>query len=486
MTFEKIVNWILAGIVIGLPTYALLSTSLGTMSRLNALMLCAPLGVMVSILSRFHLSLLLFFCAFAVAVPIIGERPIPVFVMVQFLVFAGYVIRSAMGKSLSSRGCNRVIDFAMLATSIAIVSWIAIGRPRMGSLGAETGGAWEAMMASSGVAAYWGTRSLKNQPYSSRNLVLVTLFGSVAGLIWNGVSAKIDGGSSFDVIAAWFFSSGWWFYALVLGMATKVWHHPKRAFSAWPSYLVSLLLVLHSLMSGFRSRIVFAPIMVGVAFWCGKFRKSMLLFIVVFVSFVITLANTNVGTELPWQVRRVLSPLRMESNVSDLWAETTFGEFGIQSPWRVSLWEIAWPKIREKPVLGNGFAIVDFNSAFTENLQQAGMQGVAMAGQFHCMPVNLMYFLGIPIACLFCLAWIILFIRLFYLAFETKGWSGAFVVSLLVFLIAETGQALTTGLGVDFAKICIVMGVYQAIAPGLSASSLVAQASRLNKEKSAQ
>jgi hypothetical protein len=477
--FEMILRWVLAGIVVGLPAYGVLFGSLGAMDKFEAMIWCTPVVAVLAVLTKHHLRLLLFCSAFAVSIPLVGYRPIPMPVLALFLIFAGYVARLAIVKTSSVRGVDRYIDTVMFITSIAVVSWIAIARPSMASFGSEIGGAWETMMALAGIVGYWGTRSLRNQSHNWRNLALVTLFGSIAGLIWKVVSIKLDDGTPAKIIIGCFFASGWWFYSIALGIAVKIWRSQNWRFSVWPVYLIAVLLIMHSFMSGYRSRILFAPLMIGAAFWCGKLRKSMLLFILAFLCLAVFLANSDIGLKLPGEARRVLSPIRMNSNVSDTWTagELELGEFGAGSPWRMAVWQNAWSKIRERPLVGNGFAFsgadLYADMVYASSSNEAITRGVETSGQFHSVPINLMYYLGIPVALLFCLAWLLVFKRLISLATESQGWLGAFVIGLLGYLIAATGQALTTGGGIDFMAVCMVMGIYQAIAPSVSESPSV-------------
>jgi hypothetical protein len=473
MTLERIMIWVLAAIVVGLPTYGVLYSSLGAMRRLDALLLCSPLVGFLALLPNVHLPVLLFCNAFPVPIPrILGNREVPISVVVPFLMFAGYLARTAIMKSHSVRVLtkDKPIDAAMFITSLAVVLWIVIDRPSMASMGAETGGAWEAMMALSGVCAYWGARSLRNRSRSWRKLVLVTLGGAALGLVWTAVDSALQGRAFADFLSGCFFSTGWWFYGMALGVTVKVWYSPSRRFGAWPAYITAMLTIVNSLMSGYRSRILFGPLMTGAAFWCGRLRKSMMFFVLSFLGIAILLANTEVGGKLPDRARRVLSPVRIASERSILRAHHGAGEWGPSSPWRMALWKTAWSKIRERPLLGYGYAfsgaLLYADTASAASVQDAIVSGLVKAGQFHTVPLNLTYYLGMPVACVFCFAWLLTFRRLLSLSSTRSGWYGALATGLLTYLIAVTGQALTTGTGIEFIAVCTVMGVYQAISPG--------------------
>ena len=90
------------------------------------------------------------------------------------------------------------------------------------------------------------------------------------------------------------------------------------------------------------------------------------------------------------------------------------------------------------------------------------MRGVATAGQFHNLALNVMYFNGIPAGLLFCYVWILSFIHLVQLASRHDGWKGTLFVGMLVYAVSETGQALMNGGGEDFLATCIWIGLVQA------------------------
>jgi len=472
MTWDKIANYLLGLVVVGIPTYAVLYAGLGMLGRVQAVLLAVPIiSAVVAIMTGIHLYLVMMCNVFPVNLPkVLVSRDIPVTVVIPFLVFAGYLMRSIMTKTFFVKGTNKLIDRLMLATSIAVVAWVVVDRPSMASIGAETGGAWEAGLALSGVVAYWGVRSLRGRNYNWKRLMILTLCVSVAGLAITAAASRLRGASLLDMLSITFFSAGWWFYSLLLGVTVKVLYKPSRPFSFFPAFFVACLLFGHSLMSGFRSRILFGPLMIGSTFWSGKLNRSFLFFVILLVGVSVFIANSErLESRLPDRARRVLSPLKIGSQVPTVWIENDLGEMGIHSPWRISIWQEAWSKIREKPILGNGFAFsgatLRDDTTFASTLQEAVFIGVITAGQFHSVPINLMYYLGIPVAFCFCLAWYFLFRKLFSLAILSSGWYGALVVSLLSYLIAATGQALTTGLGIDFVAVCMVMGIYQAIAP---------------------
>ena len=121
-------------------------------------------------------------------------------------------------------------------------------------------------------------------------------------------------------------------------------------------------------------------------------------------------------------------------------------------------------KIREKPIAGHGYAFntdaffADLSSARYSDLALRGVQG---AGQFHNLPLNLMYFWGVPTAIIFCLGWLMVLTHLLIWAGQAEGWYGAFVVAVIVYATAATGQALMNAGGADFLAICTILGIYQ-------------------------
>ena len=113
---------------------------------------------------------------------------------------------------------------------------------------------------------------------------------------------------------------------------------------------------------------------------------------------------------------------------------------------------------------GFGFASQEFRAdvGMASSRTEAGFRGVAAAGQFHSVPLNLMYYLGIPVASLFCIGWSLSLFTLFKRTQAGQDWSGTFLVGMLVLAAALTGQCLVNGSGVTLIPLCMVMGFLRA------------------------
>jgi hypothetical protein len=461
MFLQRLKALLLGLLFIGLPTYKLLQGMLGARSRLETAMWLMPFtGLLLLINYRIHFHLLLLSMLIPVTLPrIMISRALSLFAIIPLILWAGAILRMFL-QIPAPASTNRKLDLFMTLGTIITVMWLAISPPGSGSFGTERGGAWEAVFAVAGLAAYWGLRSLRGLAFNWKRLSLLSVTGAIAGIGYMTVVQIMNRASLGLVVASWFFQSGWWLYGILLGIIIKIRQRKDRMFTSIPLYVLSALLLSNALTSGFRSRIIFGPFMVGVAFWAGGMRKRMFFTALFFLIVCAFIANSQYYNDLPRTIRRVVSVVRAEEDQKDIGV----GEMGRKSPWRAQLWRSAQTKIKEKPVTGHGYAFntdaffADLSSARYSDLALRGVQG---AGQFHNLPLNLMYFWGIPAAIIFCIGWLMVLTHLLKWAGQAEGWYGAFVVAIIVYATASTGQALMNAGGQDFLAICTIMGIYQ-------------------------
>lgn len=465
---QRALNVLLAMAVVLPPFLALQRGLLGASSKLQTVLWCAPAIVLLLVVYyRLHLYLLLlgFVIPFTIP-PFLGHRPIPLNMVFPLLVLAGGIARLCLGFNPAPR-TDRRINLSLILLTVISLGWIAMDRPGMASMGAGVGGAWEAMLAVAGLSAYWGCISLRGLNPNWERLVKTVWTTCTLVLIFVTIENIVKRLPLADIVSNWFWPTGWWFYGLALGYTLKVWRGKSTVLPLLPAYSLAAIIMANGLLSGFRSRILFAPLMVGAAFWVSGFRKQTLLAIITFSMICLGIANTTTLYErFPARAQRVLSVVRIETRTSHAVTIYGHGETGPKSLWRKELWSRAWRMIREKPWLGHGYAfsssllLADLASAI--DLYEAQMRGVAAAGQFHNLPLNVMYFNGIPAGLLFCYVWILSFTHLVQLASRHDGWKGTLFVGMLVYAVSQTGQALMNGGGEDFLATCIWIGLVQA------------------------
>ncbi|OGV59921.1 MAG: hypothetical protein A2498_03545 [Lentisphaerae bacterium RIFOXYC12_FULL_60_16] len=464
---QRALNVLLAMAVVLPPFLALQRGMLGASSKLQTVLWCSPaLVLLLVVYYRLHPYLLFlgFVIPFTIP-PFLGHRPIPLNMVFPLLVLAGGIARLCLGINPAPR-TDRRVNLPMILISVLSLGWIAMDRPGMASMGAGMGGAWEAMLAVAGLSAYWGCLSLRGiTPHWGRLVKTIWVVSTIV-LIVVSIENIVKQLPLADIVSNWFWPTGWWFYGLALGYALKIWRKESRVLPLLPAYLLAAIIMINGLLSGFRSRILFAPLMAGSAFWVSGFRKQTILAIVAFSLLCLGVANTNLYERFPARAQRVLSVVRIETRTTRAVTIYGHGETGPKSLWRKELWSRAMRMIQEKPWLGHGYAfsssllLADLASA--TDLYEARMRGVATAGQFHNLALNVMYFNGIPAGLLFCYVWILSFIHLVQLASRHDGWKGTLFVGMLVYAVSETGQALMNGGGEDFLATCIWIGLVQA------------------------
>jgi|GEM_PF-2166800 len=468
MTLQRALVVLLA-LVFMMPTvYFLLRALLGVTGRfVAAVWVAPPVAILLIVNYRIHLYILLlgFILPFTLP-PVLGHRPISFSTLIPFIVFASAIARLCLGHR-SRTETDRRVDLPMLLISGLITCWLIADRPGMASMGAETGGAWEAVLAIAAIAAYWGARALRDQTHNWRRLFLVLSWGCSLSLLMVTVENIVKHVPASDAVSNLFWPTGWWFYGLLLGYTIKILRENRTIVRDVPMLSTMGFIMFNAIMSGYRSRILFAPFMIGAALWAGGLRRRMVMAVLIFAVGCLILANTNTFERVPARARRVLSVVRIDTQTRLSISMYGHGEMGWKSQWRMELWKRGWRAVLDKPFAGHGYAfdssmlLADLASASTAI--EASMRGVAAAGQFHNLPLNLMFFCGIPVTLLFCLAWARCLLRLVRMATAATGWKGAFLTAMLVYVVPETGQALMNGGGDSFLAACAWMGVVQAI-----------------------
>jgi hypothetical protein len=188
----------------------------------------------------------------------------------------------------------------------------------------------------------------------------------------------------------------------------------------------------------------------------------MLLGVLLFLVVCSVLANSDGYYSITPRGRRVLSVLRVQPTA---FSDSDLGELGRSSPWRKSVWQTGWTKVKEKPWLGHGYRIssselADITSAISQ--YTATQRGIIAAGQFHNLVLNQMYFWGIPASLVFTMAWLTSVMLLLKQSCRAKGSFGVFCVGLMVLFVGVSGQLIINGTGENFLTLCILMGCVQA------------------------
>ena len=104
--------------------------------------------------------------------------------------------------------------------------------------------------------------------------------------------------------------------------------------------------------------------------------------------------------------------------------------------------------------------LADITSAL--GYHDAIQRGIMVAGQFHNLVLNQMYFWGIPASLIFAIGWLASVVILFKQTCRATGSFGALCVGFMVLFIGVSGQLIVNGTGDNFLTLCILMGCVQA------------------------
>ncbi len=290
----RLFNFVLATCIVLIPTISLLRGLIGVDKLLNSVLVTTGIvGVTLVLTYKVHLTLIAAVLALSASIPtFITARPMPLAVPMAFVLCGGGIARMLMGRKTISP-TNRVMDIAVGIGATLTVAWILVSPPGIASAGSEVGGAWEAVYAVAGICAYWGIRSLRDIDAPWSGMVGTGLVMAPIGFFLTILFAILGGNDYFYGIAKCFFEHGWLFYGLIFGWLIKL-RRDQYHRVIFPQMLVlCMILTIHAVISGTRSRIAYAPAMIGSCLWIAKMHVRMLLGVLLFLVVCSVLANSD-------------------------------------------------------------------------------------------------------------------------------------------------------------------------------------------------
>lgn len=368
-------------------------------------------------------------------------------------------------------------DRLMLVIAAVVLVRILYDRPGSAQMG-ESGGLAEAFYIGLGVVSYFMMlRLVTISEWRAGQTFWTMMVLVIIGTIIEEVRLGLE--EDWETAARCLFGLQMWFLLSML-LAWSL-ARARRVAQAGPQFLPYVLMAITlvlSVLTPFRSRPVFAvAIIMTVTYVYGRMRRFA---VIVGVGLgVAALAWSLSGSErVPFMIARSVSTIMPASDRTVLEYVNRYNastEFGWESDFRAELNRMAWERIRERPLMGKGFAFTRDElvmQSYATTALGTLIRQLAISGVYHNAILELAVSCGLPLAALFVIAYLSFLIR-FLLAVPTMRDPGMQLVgaSLIGFFAAESGQMLMNGGGRDFYFICLLMGAMRGLTIVAAATS---------------
>ncbi len=361
-------------------------------------------------------------------------------------------------------------DRLMAVVAVVILVRILYDHPGSARMG-ESGGLAEAFYIGLGVLCYFMMARLTGMGgWAVRSTFRLMLAMLTLVALAQGVIAGREYGWAVAVRSA-FGLQLWFLCAMVLswalGRANR--SDPTRGPQILP-YLVILGTMILSVVSPFRSRPVFAVgIVMAVAYVHGRLRRLGTV-VLAGLGLVVLLWFIAGSDSVPFVVSRSLSTIMPVSETRAAEFSNEFkssAEFGWGSDFRAALNQMAWARIRERPLAGAGFTFTReelIMQSYASGAQETLLAQLALSGIYHNVVLELAVFCGLPLAALFVIAYLISLVKFIRFAPGISDPDFRMIAAaLLGFFVAESGQMLMNGGGRDFYHICMLLGAMRGL-----------------------
>lgn len=483
---KKIENILLAAAFVAIVLY-LVVQMLGGINFLSALKIGMALSpFLLALFAAYNsawlgLAIGLLPLTYTIPLPLVSRFPGGL--LFGLLLFGFIVAQSAIHKNRSNSVSDTSYTFMIWAGLLVFVR-ILVDRPGSARLG-DTGGIGEAVMSLSAFAAYWAVVRLTLEDENPMK-TLRTVFVLACILTVYHIFLIAPRGS--EALFLLFHRSAWLLSALVFAWVLSV-REKGRMTAAYPLlYVGSMGAILSaSVLSAHRSRPLFAvALILAIAF---AYRKARVTLVVLLTMSILGIGSMFVffPSGVPGRIKRSLSTVVAitQSDFKTYAHQYAISdEVGWQSEFRSVMWNLAAKRIKQHPVLGNGFTfylddIIDELYSMTLMGRFQGLGALAMAGGYHNSVLALAVYCGIPVAFLFSFALLSTIYRFFrFLRTSADPDQRLFGASLMGFLMASSGQMLMNGGPFDM----YVVSVLTAVMTGVLVKETMRKAAKAPEE----
>ncbi len=458
-----------AGLLVIYMLKLLVSGSLSMANLLQLMLVAAPIVLMAIIMTApYWLGLIfgLLTIGFALPLPILSRLPLGIvsFVLIGIVAVGRMaIIRPLPGlyKGIAAR--------LMIVTALIVIGRYVYDRPGSIWIG-ERGGGREALIFVVGTVAFFIMAYVASSRVDMRKnlsfLVVILILCQVARMFvygWNGVIALL--GNMFSR-PAWFLAS-----LFLAGVIVKT--KQLKGSIAGPLLFplaVGIILVL-GVVTPHRSRPIFAVTIVLVVSYLFGYHRRALKWLAGAVAAGLLLIFVVGAGILPITVERSLSivlPVTEEDLLRKGVPEGMAVEAGWRSNFRQELYRVGFRRIRQHPIVGNGFSFTReelfFASLGYGSLLEESAEIFGISGNYHNSPLELGVFCGLPAALAFLGCLSVLWVR--FLRFVRKmevSLEKIFLAGIAAYLTVDIGQMLINGGAFDFFSVSVLLGAAQGL-----------------------
>lgn len=464
-------KWILAGLFVFLCILSLKTLfqyRLGAYGMLMTLATISPIILVLFIAGFKHWAGIVLGClAFEYTIPL---------PLLQRLYFAPLFAVTIGGlyllKEIMQTKTPRVADspdaaLLLVGAGICLARFL-VDRPGSAMLGAQYGGAGEAVMFLFGFAGYFLVCEIVRGPWN-----ISANFRNMSGLIVIAASISIAVGfARFNQYAflAIFQQPVWFLSALLLSVLLDGNNRPagdagrqKKAPQLY--WATAAIVMLLAVMTPHRSRPVFAlAIILSTAYAYNKLSTAIKAGTAAFLLVLLILLAVGSG-RLPFVVMRSVSTIIPvpQQYVQQATRDYGFsGETGWRSGFRAELFRLGWMRIKRDPLFGKGFKFSQDDLMLARSVGgdvESAARGLAVTGAYHNAILELIVFCGIPAGVLVMVAYIKRLLQFLKTVRRYPPSAGKkMAVALFGYFAAMSGQMLMNGGAQHFAYVMILLG----------------------------
>ncbi|HNR95133.1 MAG TPA: hypothetical protein PKK36_11065 [Kiritimatiellia bacterium] len=453
--------WLLAGfaILIGISVYVL-KGGLFNYARALALLLPFVFILLINVRSHWHVLILAFVTAESIVIPVYGLNKLTIEMLllsaVAFTLVLDYIIKKPVREHPFYYA-----DRLVFCLGIIFAVRFLYDRPGFVGLGMETGGLVNSIYYTIAPWFYFAVRAVFARARLTRQQLWAVLFVSaitnVAMLHFAPSLEYTFWGRKVVNAPAWLFCATALALVISLRPGLKKW---------FLFYSISFGMLGLGLISNYRSRtLFFAAEILLIAYFAKIFKQAV---IVLIIGGVLGTGAMYVagGGRLPRVVNRAIS-IFMDVEKTDY---TAGGAYGWEDTFRRELYQIAWGRIRENPIVGSGFGLnvqeaLQMLSTF-RTVTYAEL--VAHSGNYHNSVLEIAVRVGLPAAVIFSIFYVVYFLRFFKTIESLEGVDKTWAIAITAFWAANTGMMLMNGGPKEYFVSMVICGIMA----GLTARTL--------------
>lgn len=441
-------------------------SGINTASVFRVTLALLPLFLILVISSRRHwLAWLLCFWMVNISLPV---RLLDSFTL-GFVFVAMIVGVYAVERLIRQKAFFRVEHWAVWLLLVAggiVIGRFLMDRPGSARLGG-TGGLRHAISYSAAVPLFFLADQLGREPFRPRS-VLRVLFGVALGMLLWRIFWRFVRPQGIPFYFGWYEGPLW--FLMPLWLATLLKRVRRNQMPILMPIVFCLFFLLLAILSPFRSRLYFSVASMAAVFWCFGYRRRLFVGIAIAFCMVIPILTVMPKQMVPVVARRALSTLlpydRADVSAMQDRGISASSETGWSSNFRLSILEVALKKIRENPLLGQGWSFSTEELVLAASSQGTNWAASSLitAGDYHNALVTVAVKCGLPAALLLACGLFALLWRSGMRPCDSADMDFLVLYAGLMGAVSAIfGQMLMNGGGQDLQAICAILGFFHGV-----------------------